>query len=86
MPIPDFSESQWSIADAKSKLSEVLNLAEQEAQVITRRNREYVVLDGEEYRRLKGIQPSLKQLILGGPSLDGVELERDNSPGRELEL
>lgn len=30
---------EWSIADAKSKLSEVLNLAEQEAQAITRRNR-----------------------------------------------
>ena len=86
MPTSQTPSPQWNIADAKSKLSEVLNLAEQEAQVITRRNREYVVLDGEEYRRLKGIQPSLKQLILGGPSLDGVDVERDNSPGRELEL
>lgn len=77
---------QWSIADAKSKLSEVLNLAEQQAQVITRRDREYVVLDGEEYQRLKGARPSLKELILSGPSLDGVDLQRDRSPGRETEL
>lgn len=78
--------AEWSIAEAKSKLSEVLNRAEQEAQVITRRNRRYVVLDGDEYRRLKGSLPSLKELILHGPSLEGVDLERDQSRGRELEL
>jgi prevent-host-death family protein len=78
--------SEWNIADAKSKLSEVLNLAEQEAQIITRRNRQYVVLDGDEYRRLKGSLPSLKQLILRGPSLDAVDLDRDQSGGRELDL
>lgn len=78
--------AEWNIADAKSKLSEVLNLAEQEAQIITRRNRQYVVLDGDEYRRLKGSLPSLKELILRGPSLEGVDLERDQSSGRELVL
>ncbi len=79
-------QSQWNIADAKSKLSEVLNRAEEEAQIITRRNRQYVVLDGEEYQRLKGRVVTLKDLILSGPSLEGVDLERDRSPGRELEL
>lgn len=81
MPTP-----QWNIADAKSKLSEVLNLAEEEAQIITRRNRQYVVLDGDEYRRLTGSLPSLKGLLLSGPSLKGVDLDRDTSAGRELEL
>jgi prevent-host-death family protein len=80
------SLSEWSIADAKSKLSEVLNLAEHEAQVITRRNRQYVVLDGDEYRRLMGKLPTLKQTILQGPSLEAVDLERDPSGGRELSL
>jgi prevent-host-death family protein len=80
------SPSQWSIADAKSRLSEVLNLAEQEAQVITRRKRQYVVLDGDEYRRLKVSLPSLKQMILRGPSLEGVDLDRDPSGGRKLDL
>lgn len=78
--------SAWSIADAKSKLSEVLNLAEQEAQIITRRNRQYVVLDGEEYQRLRGSLPSLKKLILSGPSLEGIDLGRDASTGRDVEL
>ena len=79
-------QTEWSIADAKSKLSEVLNLAEREAQIITRRDRQYVVLDGDEYRRLTGAVPSLKDLILSGPSLEGLDLERDPSHGRELEL
>ena len=79
-------QTEWNIADAKSKLSEVLNCAEEEAQIITRRNRQYVVLDGDEYQRLKGTLPSLKDLILSGPSLEGVDLERDQSHSRELEL
>jgi len=80
------SLSEWNIADAKSKLSEVLNLAEQKAQIITRRNRQYVVLDGDEYRRLTGSLPGLKELILRGPSLENVDLKRDTTGGRELEL
>ena len=80
------AQTEWNIADAKSKLSEVLNNAEQQAQIITRRNRQYVVLDGDEYQRLKGTLPSLKDLILSGPSLEGVDLQRDQSHGRELEF
>ena len=80
------STDEWNIADAKSKLSEVLNQAEKEAQVITRRNHQYVVLDGEEYLRLKGTLPSLKDLILDGPSLEGVDVTRDASSEREVDL
>lgn len=80
------SPTEWTIAEAKSKLSEVLNLAEQEPQIITRRNRHYVVLDGDAYRRLTGALPTLKELILSGPSLDGLDLKRDTSTSRELEL
>jgi len=71
------SRTEWSIVEAKSKLSEVLNRAEREAQFINRRNHQYVVLDGHEYRRLKGALPSLKDLILRGPSLEDVNLSRD---------
>ena len=80
------SQAKWSIADAKSKLSEVLNRAEREAQIITRRDRHYVVMDGDEYHRLTGAIPSLKDLILSGPSLEEVDLERDGSHGRGLDL
>ena len=80
------TDSEWSIADAKSKLSEVLNRAEQEAQIITRRGRLYVVMKGEQYERLMGNAPNLKDLILNGPSLEGIDLERDPSPSREFGL
>ncbi len=49
--------SEWSVADAKSNLSEMLNCAEKEAQVITRRDRQYIVLDGKQYKRLTGDAP-----------------------------
>ncbi len=78
--------NEWSVADAKSKLSEVLNRAEREAQVITRRDRRYVVMDDDHYRQLTGATPTLKDLILNGPSLEGVDLNRDRSPDRELDL
>lgn len=77
---------EWNIVDAKSKLSEVLNRAEHEAQFINRRNRQYVVIDGDEYRRLTGTLPSLKELLLNGPGLEGLDLNRDKSGGREIEL
>ena len=80
------SNIEWSVADAKSKLSEVLNRAEHEAQIITRRSRRFVVLDDELYRQLTGERPNLKDLILGGPSLEGVDLRRDRTPGREIDL
>jgi len=79
-------KTTWSIADAKSRLSEVLNRAEREAQVITRRQRRYVGVEGHEYERLTGALPSLKELILEGPSLDGIDLERDHSSGRDVPL
>jgi prevent-host-death family protein len=74
---------EWNVADAKSKLSEVLNRAEHEAQIITRRNRQYVVLEADEYKRLTGTLPSLKEVILRGPSLEGVDLNRDRSARSE---
>lgn len=79
-------QGEWSIVEARSKLGEVLNRAEREAQFINRHNRQYVVLDGEEYRRLIGGLPDLKELLLQGPSLEDVDLTRDKSGSRELEL
>jgi hypothetical protein len=69
-------KTTWSIADAKSRLSEV----------ITRRQRRYVVVEGHEYARLTGALPGLKELILEGPSLDGIDLDRDQSSGRDVPL
>ncbi|MEO2047186.1 MAG: hypothetical protein ABGX16_11505 [Pirellulales bacterium] len=80
------SHGPWSVADAKSKLSEVLNRADDEVQFIKRRECHYVILNSKQYYRLTGETPSLKNLILNGPSLEGLALGRDSSPGREVEL
>jgi len=80
------STTEWNFTDAKSKLSEVLNRAEHDPQVIKRRDRRFIVVEDEEYQSRTGDLPSLKDVILNGPSLEGVDLERDQSPGRDFDL
>ncbi len=77
----------WNLADAKNRLSEVLNLALTEGpQTITRRNDTVVVLSAEKYAELTGQRQSFKDFLLSGPSLEGLDLERDKSPMRDVEL
>ena len=68
--------TDWTIAEAKGKLSELLDRADRKAQVINRRGTRYVLIRDERYQELIGKSPSLKELILNGPSLRGVDLER----------
>lgn len=76
---------EWRLAEAKNKLSEVLNLVKSEGpQGIRRRDEQYVVILLDEYRELKGEKETLKDWILNGPDLSSLDLERDRSPMREL--
>ncbi len=78
---------EWKLADAKNRLSELVNRAMDEGpQWIRRRNDAFVVVSEREYQKLVGERPTLKQSILNGPSLDGVDLDRDQSPMRDVEL
>ncbi len=78
---------EWKLADAKNKLSELVNRVTKEGpQWIKRRNDKFVVLSADEYQELIGERRSLKQMILDGPSLEGLDLDRDQSPMREFEL
>lgn len=78
----------WNLTDAKNRLSELLKLVHTEGpQVITRHNRDGVVVISEaEYQRLKGSQPSFKDLLFSGPKLEGLNLERDNSSMRDVSV
>lgn len=78
----------WKLADAKNKFSEVVRRALTEGpQRVTRRNDAVVILSEAEYRRLAGHQPGLRDFLLdSGPSLKGVDLERDRSPSRGVLL
>jgi prevent-host-death family protein len=86
------AQVDWQVQTAKAKFSEVFRLARTEGpQRITRQGKEGVVMISEEqYDRLtaKSRQPkSIVQFFRESP-LVGVDLdlERDQDPGRDLEL
>jgi antitoxin Phd len=81
---------QWKLEDAKARLSEVVRLASSEGpQLVTVRGKEAaIVLDPETYRQLlpqTKEQPSLVS-FLQGLDLSRIDIERENDPGREIDL
>lgn len=78
---------EWKLAEAKNRLSELVTRASTHGpQTIRRHNAAVVVIDESEYRTLVGKCPTFKQLLLAGPSLEGVILPRDSSLMRKIEL
>jgi antitoxin Phd len=78
---------EWNLAEAKNRLSEVVNLALTEGpQVIHRRKDTVVVVAAEEFERLVGRRPSFKDYLAQGDPFDGLELTRDQSPSRDVSL
>lgn len=78
---------EWLMADAKNRLSEVMNRASQEGpQRIRRRKEAFIVLAEEEYEHLAGTRPDFKDYLMQGESLEGVKLDRDQSLGRNVSL
>ena len=77
----------WKLADAKNKFSEVVRRALREGpQWVRRRDRSVVILSEREYERLAGSRPGFKEFLLDGPSLDGLDLDRDPSGVRDVDL
>lgn len=80
------SDAAWKVAEAKNRLSEVLNRADETPQLITRRDRGYVVIAQEKYRELTGERPDFIQYLLSAPRIDDLGLARDKSPMREVDF
>ena len=77
----------WKLAEAKNKLSEVVRRALEEGpQRIERRGDAVVVISESEYERLSGQKPSLAEFLLGMPDIGDLDLTRDPSPMRDVEL
>lgn len=77
----------WNLADAKNRLSEVVNLAlSQGPQTITRRSDTVVVISAAKYAELTGEKPDFKEYLLQAVGLDELDLTRDQGPGRDVEL
>ena len=77
----------WKLAEAKNKFSEVVRRALQEGpQRIERREEAVVLVSASEFARLTGEKPSFKEYLLGGPDLSQLDLERDRTPMRNIDL
>ena len=77
----------WQLAEAKNKLSEVVTLALTSGpQRITRRNQAVIVISEDEYQHLVEKKKNFKEFLMGpGPSFEGLDLTRDQTPMREVE-
>jgi len=79
---------EWRLADAKNRFSELVNRAlSGDPQLVVRRGDAVVVVSRRDYEKLTGKRPSFKQFLLGkGPSLSGLDLNRDRSGMRKVNL
>ncbi len=80
--------SIWQVQEAKTRLSEVIEEAQNKGpQIITRHGTERaVVLSISDYRALTAHRPNLKEYLLGGPKFEDFEIERDRDTGRDISL
>jgi prevent-host-death family protein len=77
----------WNLADAKNRFSEVVSLALTKGpQRVRRRKDTVVVVAAEEFERLVGQRPAFKDYLTQGESFAGLDLDRDRSPSRDVEL
>lgn len=77
----------WNLAEAKNRLSEVVNLAlSQGPQTITRRSDSVVVVSAADYAELTGARAGFKDFLSHGESFEGLDLTRDPSQGRDVSL
>ncbi len=78
----------WRLADAKNRFSELVNRALTEGpQEVLRRRDAVVVIARKDYDKLTGKKPDFKEFLLGkGPSFEGLDLRRDKSSMRDLDL
>ena len=78
---------RWKLAEAKNKFSEVVNLALSEGpQEVDRRGDQVVVISKSEYDKLCGKHPDFKTYLLSGPDFEGIDLSRNHSQIREVDL
>ena len=77
----------WQVAEAKNKLSKLLDLAEdKKPQSIRRRDEEFILLTKKQYDRETGRKKTFVEHLMSGPGLHDLDLTRDKSPMRDIEF
>lgn len=82
------SDARWTLAGAKARLSEVIERAQTDPQIITRHGKpSAVIVSAEEWARKTVRKGTLAEFLLASP-LRGAEidLERDSEQPRDLKL
>lgn len=80
---------KWQLQEAKNRFSEVVRKASEEGpQTVTKHGKDsVVVLSAEDYRKLEKPKTSLVDFFQKSPlSKVEVDLKRDKSPARSVEL
>lgn len=82
------STDAWTVANAKARLSEVIERAQSEPQTITRNGRPSVVIVSvSEWERKTARRGSLAQFLLDSPLAGGaIDTNRDDEPPRDIAL
>ncbi|MCF3639860.1 type II toxin-antitoxin system Phd/YefM family antitoxin [Rhizobium sp. TRM95111] len=81
-------EKSWTVANAKAKLSEVIDRAQSTPQTITRNGKPtVVVVSADEWQRKTARKGTLAEFLMASP-LRGAELdlERQRDEPRDLSL
>ena len=78
----------WQLQAAKQRFSELVERARRDGpQVVTKHGKETVVVVSiEDYRRLRGHEPSLVEFIRSAPDFDLLEVDRTGDVGRDVAL
>jgi prevent-host-death family protein len=77
----------WKLQDAKARFSELVQRALDEGpQTVSRHGKDVVVvISAEQFELMRKRQISLKDLLRSAPWHE-LEIERDKSPPREIDL
>ena len=80
--------TRWQLLDAKQQLSLVIERARTEGpQFVTRNGKDVaVLLDIDEYRRLRSDGGAFKRFLTTGPDFEALEIERSTDPPRVVDL
>ena len=82
-------EHIWQLQEAKNKFSKLVEKAQHEGpQFVTKHGKEsVVVLSMDDYKKIVKPKTNLLQFIQTSPlSKTSIDIERDTSPGRDIEL
>lgn len=80
--------ARWQLQQAKQQFSRLVEAARREGpQLVTRNGKEVaVVLDIDEYRRIRSDSGDFKRFLLSAPHVDELPIERSKEPARTIEL